>query len=39
MKIEPTENTPQAAYKGKIYYFCNEECKNKFIADPQEYVG
>ena len=39
MKIEPTENTPQAVYKGKIYYFCNKECKNKFIADPQKYVG
>ena len=39
MEIEPTENTPQVAHKGKIYYFCNEECKNKFIANPQKYVG
>jgi Cu+-exporting ATPase len=39
MEIEPTENTPQVAHKGKIYYFCNEECKNKFIADPQKYVA
>ena len=39
MEIEPTENTLQVAHKGKIYYFCSEECKSKFITDPQKYVG
>lgn len=39
MTIEPTEETLQHAHKGKIYYFCNEGCKNQFIADPDKYLN
>jgi len=25
-------------YEGKKYYFCSEECRDEFNADPEEYV-
>jgi YHS domain-containing protein len=25
-------------YKGKTYYFCCEECKEKFVKNPEEYL-
>ncbi len=39
MEIEPTENTLQFAYKGKIYYFCSAECKDQFVADPEKHLS
>ena len=38
MEIQPTETTPQFAHKGNIYYFCNDSCKEKFVANPQQYI-
>jgi YHS domain-containing protein len=29
----------QSTYKGKTYYFCCKDCKPKFDADPEKYVG
>lgn len=26
-------------YKGKVYYFCNPNCKTKFDRDPEAYLG
>lgn len=26
------------AYNSKTYYFCSEECKNKFEKDPEKYI-
>ncbi|EKE10879.1 MAG: hypothetical protein ACD_15C00189G0006 [uncultured bacterium] len=39
MGIETTEDTLQHAHKGEIYYFCNEGCKNQFIANPEKYLS
>ncbi|OYT60183.1 YHS domain-containing protein [Euryarchaeota archaeon ex4484_178] len=25
-------------YQGRIYYFCSEECRNKFIEKPSRYI-
>ena len=38
MEIEPTEDTLQVAHKGKIYYFCNVECKERFVTNPEKYL-
>lgn len=35
----PTEKTPKAEHKGKIYLFCCEGCKPKFLEDPEKYVS
>ncbi len=26
-------------YEGKTYYFCCEDCKEKFVKDPAKYIG
>ncbi|HVT87439.1 MAG TPA: YHS domain-containing protein [Tepidisphaeraceae bacterium] len=30
--------TPQYMYNGHTYYFCSDECKDKFAKDPAKYV-
>jgi Cu+-exporting ATPase len=29
----------KTTHAGKTYYFCSEECKNKFCAKPSQYTG
>jgi YHS domain-containing protein len=31
--------TPSYDYLGKRYYFCSDECRDKFAKDPQAYIG
>jgi YHS domain-containing protein len=31
-------NTLKTQYKGKNYYFCNENCKKSFEAAPEKYI-
>ena len=38
MHIEVEKATVQAEYQGKTYYFCREECKRHFEADPAGYL-
>ena len=38
MKIDPDKSTGESRYEGKTYYFCSTNCKNKFDADPGQYV-
>lgn len=43
--LDPVCNMPHSDgfltehIKGKDYYFCSEECRNAFIADPGKYMG
>ena len=39
--VEVDENTAAAKseYKGDTYYFCSQECKRRFDADPERYVS
>ena len=37
-KFKGTKETKAADYKGKSYYFCCEDCPDKFIADPDKYI-
>jgi YHS domain-containing protein len=30
--------TPRYAYEGKTYYFCSDECRDKFAKDPAKYA-
>jgi len=34
-----TASAPSAMYKGKTYYFCSEEDKQKFEKNPEQYAG
>jgi YHS domain-containing protein len=36
MKIEP--GVFSTKYKGKIYYFCSDYCKQQFDIEPGQYI-
>jgi YHS domain-containing protein len=38
MMIEPAAAAASSLYKGETYYFCAMNCKQKFDADPTQYV-
>lgn len=39
--MDVDENTAAAKteYAGDTYYFCSQECKQKFESDPESYVS
>jgi membrane fusion protein, copper/silver efflux system len=39
MPIEITEGTLSSEYQGKTFYFCSEECKQKFDKNPRQYLS
>ena len=39
MSIDPQRAAAVSEHQGRTYYFCSEECKQKFDRDPQRYVG
>ena len=39
MAINPFDALAQSSHRGQIYYFCSQECKQKFDKDPQKYVS
>lgn len=38
MKIKKSEAKINYEYEGKTYYFCSEECKEKFVKEPEKYI-
>ena len=38
MQIDSSQAEGQAQYEGRVYYFCSTECRDKFLANPKEYV-
>lgn len=39
MQIDPQDAAAQMEYQGKTYYFCSEDCHEKFMQNPQQYAG
>lgn len=39
MDVDERTAAATADYAGDKYYFCSEECKEKFVADPENYVS
>ena len=37
--IDVDKTTPSAAYNGKTYYFCSDECKKEFEKNPAKFAG
>lgn len=37
-RLEPTDKTPHVEYKGKQYYFCNEDHRKQFEKDPETVI-
>lgn len=38
MVINPFEALAQTTYRGETYYFCSDECKQKFDKKPEKYI-
>ncbi len=38
MKVKKSEAKATYEHNGKTYYFCMEECKEKFVKDPEKYA-
>jgi len=38
MIIEKEKAVVSVEYKGEIYYFCSEECKEAFLKNPEKYT-
>jgi YHS domain-containing protein len=38
MQIVKPLAAARTEYQGKTYYFCVEECRRKFEADPERYI-
>ena len=39
MDVDKATAPATAEYLGERFYFCSEECKRRFVADPERYVS
>ena len=39
MEVDERTAEARSEYEGDIYYFCSQECKEKFEGDPESYVS
>ena len=39
MQVDPANAPAQTTIQGKTYYFCSQDCKNKFDIEPQKYIN
>lgn len=39
MDIDEEKAAGRTEYEGKTYYFCSPGCKEKFVENPEEYIG
>lgn len=39
MEIEPSATANQTVYRGIRYFFCSEQCLQRFLGNPRLYVG
>lgn len=38
MQVDPAKAAATSQYEGKTYYFCSQDCKTKFDANPSQYA-
>ena len=38
MELESDEVASETNYEGKSYYFCSDECRKRWDADPERYA-
>ncbi len=39
MEIEESEAKAEESYKGQTYHFCSTNCREKFVKDPEPFLG
>jgi YHS domain-containing protein len=38
MELDSSQAAAQSQYQGQTYYFCSVECKQKFDANPKQFL-
>jgi P-type Cu+ transporter len=38
MEVNPASAAAQSEYGGQAFYFCSEECKRQFDANPERFI-
>jgi YHS domain-containing protein len=38
MTVDEQQAAGKSGYKGKMYYFCSQDCKTKFDQSPAQYA-
>lgn len=38
MQVDPAKAVGSSEYQGQTYYFCSKGCKDKFDANPGQYL-
>lgn len=38
MQVDPAKAAGSSEYNGKTYYFCAKRCKERFDANPSQFV-
>ena len=38
MTVDPAKAAGTSQYEGRTIYFCNKRCKEKFDANPSQYI-
>ena len=39
MTVDPAAGGPTAVHGGRMYFFCSDDCKARFDAEPERYAG
>ena len=39
MEVQPHPGTPRARHRGREYLFCSQSCSERFLEDPQAFLG
>nr|WP_284736065.1 heavy metal translocating P-type ATPase [Dongia deserti] len=39
MTVDPHKTQHRASHQGRTYYFCSAKCREKFVADPAQYLA
>jgi len=39
MEVDTSKAKYKSVYKGRVYYFCSERCKEEFEANPEYFLA
>lgn len=39
MEVDETTAAGKSAYRDQVFYFCSQQCKQKFDNNPETYIG
>ena len=39
MEVDERTTKDTLTHEGATYYFCSNDCREEFVAEPEEYIG